>query len=282
MAEESPKRHSLPEKFEEFQSIRLTDIEPGEEQPRDNFDEAKLQELAQSICAHGIIQPITVSRTSGDKYRIIAGERRWRAAKLADLEYIPALVRQTDKEDLLELALIENIQREDLNAIEIALAFERLHSEHGLSHDQIASRTGKERSTVTNFLRLLKLSPAVQGELVRGTISMGHARALLNIGDEAKQLEICEAIKAKHLSVRETEALVRQTTVQPGVGHSDRKAPQREEEKPDPNERVALEEMSMALGTRVRLNKRSESSGRLEIEYYTAEDLERIYGVIVK
>ena len=197
---------------------------------------------------------------------------------------IPALVRTTKTDDLLELALIENIQREDLNAIEIAVAFERLHSEHGLSHDQIAVRTGKERSTVTNFLRLLKLSQLVQGELVRGAISMGHARALLNVTDEKKQAELCQAIKDKQLSVRETETLVRSITVGPDGGKQGRAtaAGKGEPEKSDPNIRVALEEMSMALGTRVRLNKRSETSGRLEIEYYTAEDLDRIYSVIVK
>ena len=214
-----------------------------------------------------------------NRYRIVAGERRWRAAKLAGLKEIPALVRSVREEDLLEVALIENIQREDLNAIEIAAAFQRLSAEHHLSHEQIAERTGKDRSTVTNFLRLLKLSPPVRHELATGGISMGHARALLNI-DADQQALLCSQIRNDGLSVRETEALVKklsaprrdaQTAAEKGLG-----------ETVDPNIKAAIEEMSMALGTRVRITGRSESSGRVEIEYYSQEDLDRIYSVIVK
>jgi ParB family chromosome partitioning protein len=269
-----------PPAHEEFQNIPLDRIEPGEEQPRDSFDEAKLMELAQSIRANGLIQPITVAASSIGKFRIIAGERRWRAAQIAGLTEIPALVRNVAQHQHLELALIENIQREDLNPIEIATAFYRLADEHGLSHEQIAERTGKDRSTVTNLLRLLRLSPHVKDALIAGTISMGHARALLNISDYEDQARACDDIVAKQLSVRDTEGLVKKLT-QPTP-----ELTQVTEKKAivqmDPNERAALDEMAMALGTRVRLVKRSATSGRLEIEYYSQDDLDRIYSVIVR
>lgn len=271
---ESPRPH------EELQNIPLDRIEPGEEQPRDRFDQEKLTELAQSIRANGLIQPITVALGSNGKFRIIAGERRWRAAQIAGLVEIPALVRNIAQHQHLELALIENIQREDLNPIEIASAFYRLADEHGLSHEQIAERTGKDRSTVTNLLRLLRLSPPVKEALIAGTISMGHARALLNVTEYEAQARACNEIISKQLSVRDTEALVKKLTQQPV-------SPQVKEKKGepvavDPNERAALEELAMALGTRVRLVKRSSTAGRLEIEYYSQDDLDRIYAVIVK
>jgi ParB family chromosome partitioning protein len=277
-----PERQTAaPEHSEELQNIPLDQIQPGEEQPRDSFDSEKLLELAQSIRANGLIQPITVAPGSNGKFRIIAGERRWRAAHMAGLTEIPALVRNINQHQHLELALIENIQREDLNPIEIATAFYRLAADHGLSHEQIAERTGKDRSTVTNLLRLLKLGPRARSELMAGSISVGHARALLNIPDETAQARICESIITRQLSVRETEALVKKLTQHPAD------TPQVEEKKGqtpdvDPNVRAALEEMAMALGTRVRLVKRSDTSGRLEIEYYSQDDLDRIYSVIVK
>lgn len=269
----------LPEHFEEFQSVALDQIQPGEDQPRDHFDDEKLRELAQSIRAHGVIQPITVRKTGAHQYRIIAGERRWRAARLAGLTEIPALVRQVGADDLLELALIENIQREDLNPIEVATAFQRLNLEYGLSHEQIAEKTGKDRSTVTNFLRLLRLSPPVRHELATGGISMGHARALLNL-DADQQALLCADIRNKQLSVRETEALVKTLT----QAEKPRQATENKgrAEVVDPNVRAAVDEMSMALGTRVKLIPRSDVSGRLEVEYYSQEDLDRIYAVIVK
>jgi ParB family chromosome partitioning protein len=269
----------LPEYFEEFQSISLAQIEPDPGQPRDSFDQPRLEELAQSIRAHGIIQPITVRKIGPDRYRIVAGERRWRAAELAGLSEIPALVRSVAEDELLEFALIENLQREDLNPIEIATAFHKLNADHHLSHEQIAQRTGKDRSTVTNFLRLLKLSQSVRNALIAGEISMGHARALLNLEPE-QQEELCGRAHRGQLSVREVERLVRDITegTQP-TGHPESK---KDEVPLDPNVRAALEEMAMVLGTRVRLSARSETSGRLEIEYYSQEDLDRIYSVIVK
>lgn len=270
-------KQPFPEQFEEFQSLPLEQIFPGSEQPRSNFDSGKLMELSESIKAHGVIQPITVYREKPGRYRIIAGERRWSAAGIAGLKEIPALVRTASEHERLELALIENLQREDLNAIEIATAFARLAEEHGLSHEQIAERTGKDRSTITNFLRLLRLSPAVRGEVISGTISVGHARALLNIEDERKQIEACNEIIAKQLSVRATEQLIKKLTSSAPTEKKRTEDPQ-----VDPNVRAALDEISSALGTKVKLIPKSESAGRLEIEYYSQDDLDRIYSVIVK
>ena len=278
----STAKSPLPENFEDFQSIPTEQIQAGEEQPRDAFDLDKLEELSQSIKANGLLQPIIVYRDpkNKDQFRIVAGERRWRAATIAGLTEIPALVKTVDRDRLLELSLIENIQREDLNPVEIATAFHRLSSQLGLSHEQIAERTGKERSTVTNFLRLLKLGSVAQIELKSGRISMGHARALLNVQSEAQQAQLGDQIIAKRLSVREVEALVKKM-------NEPVQAPQvvennQEEDKLDPNIRAALQEMEMALGTRVKLIAKSPKSGRLEIEYYSKEDLDRIYSAIVR
>jgi len=273
-------RPALPEHFEEFQSIALTSIQPGGQQPREMFDLDKLMELTQSIKANGVLQPIIVHRAENGRYKIVAGERRWRAAGLAGLKEIPALVRTVDSNRLLELSLIENIQREDLNAIEVATAFYRLAADHGLSHEQIAERTGKDRSTVTNFLRLLKLGERVQNELRSGAISVGHARALLNLTDEDQQAQICQKIIANKLSVRDVEGLVKHLTdprfLSQVTENKDEAAPV------DANVRAALEEIQMALGTRVKLVAKANGAGRLEIEYYSADDLDRIYSVIVK
>jgi ParB family chromosome partitioning protein len=266
---------ALPENFQAFQSLPLDQILPGPDQPRDVFDQDGLNELAQSIKTNGLLQPITVQKHADGKYRIIAGERRWRAARLAGFNTIPALVRTVEDSKRLELALIENIQREDLNPLEIAAAFERLASEHGMSHEQIAERTGKERSTVTNFLRLLRLSDEVKQALKAGHISMGHARTLLHLDHEEDQAQVCKDIIAKQLSVRETENIVKRLTAE-RLGLKPEKEPE-EAKKIDPNIRAALDEMAMALGTKVHLRPR-----RLEIEYYSSEDLERIYSVIVK
>src|SRR6185437_14070978 len=253
-----PPETSLPENFEEFQSLPLDQIQPGEEQPRDVFDFEKMQELAQSIQANGILQPIVVYRDPASKgrYRIIAGERRWRAAGMAGLKEIPALVRTVEREKLLELSLIENIQREDLNPIEVATAFERLQSEHGLRHEQIAERTGKDRSTITNFLRLLKLGPRAQAELKMGKISVGHARALLNIANEKQQAELCDEIIIKKLSVRDVESLVKRLTQQP------QPTEKKGEQRMDPNVRAAIEELQRVLGTKVHLLQGAKGAGR--------------------
>jgi ParB family transcriptional regulator, chromosome partitioning protein len=271
-------RTDWPEHFDNFQNIALDELRPNEEQPRGTFDGEKLNELAQSIQANGVIQPITVRKEPNGMYTIIAGERRWRAARLAGLKEIPALVRSVEQNRVLELALVENLQREDLNPVETAAAFQRLVSEHGLSHEEIAERTGKDRSTITNFLRLLKLSPLVLHELTRGNISTGHARALLNIANPDAQMDLCRRIVSGQLSVRETERLVKSLTNPKTDSQIEAKA----ERKIDPNIRAALDEMGAVLGTRVRLVPRAGSGGRLEIEYYSQEDLDRIYSIIVK
>jgi ParB family transcriptional regulator, chromosome partitioning protein len=273
-------RPPLPENFEEFQSIPLEQIQPNDAQPRTAFDDDKLEELTQSIRSSGLLQPITVYRTGPAQYKLIAGERRWRAARMAGMAEIPALVRSAEQQQILELALIENIQREDLNAIEIATAFQNLITQHGLSHEQIAERTGKDRSTVTNLVRLLKLTPFARNMLISGKISVGHARVLLNISDEDAQTALCRRIADQQLSVRETERIVKQLT---NAGPVNGKPEVKTAGEPvDPNVRAALDEIAMALGTRVKLHAKSAQAGRLEIEYYSQEDLERIYSVITK
>ena len=279
--ESAPPAPPLPQNFEQFQSIPLDRIQPGEQQPRENFDDQTLSELAQSIRANGLIQPITVYRAGPDQYRIVAGERRWRASRLAGLTEIPAFIRTVEQQQLLEMALVENLQRKDLNPIEIAVAFQRLANEHGLSHEQIAERTGKDRSTVTNLLRLLRLSSFVRQKLVDGQINVGHARTLLNIASEPEQIRVCNEIIDRSLSVRDTEALVKSLTKSRDETPAKDK-PAKEEPPLDPNVRAAIEEMTLALGTRVRLVPKSESAGRLEIEYYSQDDLDRIYSIIVK
>ncbi len=262
-------------------TVPLDRIHPNPDQPRQDFGESGLTELAQSIRANGIIQPITVCEVpyrDGDFY-IIAGERRWRAAKLAGLSEVPVFIRAVGPDKLLELALIENIQREDLNPIETARAFEQLGGQYHLTHEQIAERTGKDRSTITNSLRLLRLAPEVQDYVAAGRIAMGHARALLGIEHLASQVALCKEVIERDLSVRATESLVRHGLT-PKSG--DEKANIKWEKRLDPNTKAALEEMAMALGTKVRIIARTEHSGRIEIEYYSQEDLQRVYEAIVK
>ena len=275
-------RMELPKDFEQFRNIPLLEISPSEHQPRSSWDAERLEELAQSIRANGLIQPITVCETKPGKFMLIAGERRWRAARLAGLTEIPALVRTVEQNQLLELALIENIQREDLNPIETATAFARLIEQHKLSHEQVAERTGKDRSTITNFLRLLKLPREVQEDLGRGDISMGHARALLGLPTATAQRQACQQVLDKRLSVRETEKLVKSLTAPKADGLG--KEPGTAEEPLDANVRAALDEMRSVLGTKIRLIPKSAArgSGRIEIEYYSQDDLDRIYAVIVR
>ncbi len=273
----------FPANFENFRNIPLPEIVPSEHQPRSSWDAERLEELAQSIRANGLIQPITVCETQPGKYTLIAGERRWRAAQLAGLSEIPALVRTVEDNRRLELALIENIQREDLNPIETAVAFSRLIEQHQLSHEQVAERTGKDRSTITNFLRLLKLPREVQEDLGRGDISMGHARALLGLPTAAAQRQASQQILDKRLSVRETEKLVKELA-SPKAPQGEGKGNGTTEPQLDANVRAALDEMRAALGTKIRLIPKSGSkgSGKLEIEYYSQDDLDRIYSVIVR
>jgi ParB family chromosome partitioning protein len=223
-----------------------------------------------------VIQPLTVSKTQNGSYMIVAGERRWRAASMAGLKEVPVYVRDVQADRVLELALIENIQREDLNPIETAQAFDQLMGQYNLTHEEIAERTGKDRSTITNFVRLLRLTPEVREHLAKGIISMGHARALLGLEQPGTQRAACIQVIAKSMSVRETEKLVKQLQGPPPEPAEPKKAKQ-----VDVHTRAALEDMAMALGTKVKIIQRTNHSGRLEIEYYSNEDLQRIYEVIV-
>ena len=239
-------------------------------QPRVIFQAERLEELAASIRANGIIQPVIVRRHQGH-YQLVAGERRWRAAKMAGLTEIPVVVQEVADHLMLELALIENSQREDLNAIETAHAYERLGRELGLTQEEIARRTGKDRTSITNTLRLLKLPTEVQLLLAEHRLSMGHARAVLGLPTAEQQIEMAEKAAAQGLSVRQVEALVQQQmSGRPKSGG-------RKEAVQDPNVRAAVEELERALGTRVRLVELSEQRGRIEVEYYSQTELDRLF-----
>ncbi|MBI4463346.1 MAG: ParB/RepB/Spo0J family partition protein [Acidobacteria bacterium] len=255
--------------------IELTRITPNPYQARQHFHPERLRELSESIKAHGVVQPVVV-RQQGDRYTLIAGERRWRAAQLAGLATVPAIVRQVPENHILELTLIENIQREDLNPIETAEAFARLTREAGLTHEQIAERTGKDRATVTNLLRLLKLPEEVRRRVATGELSMGHARALLALPTEAAQKALAARIVTQGLSVRQAEMLVRSAAESPKKSRS-----KRGDIPDDPNVLAAIDALERALGTHVRIVSLG-SRGRIILEYYSQEDLERIYEVIVK
>lgn len=253
--------------------LPIDSIEANPFQPRSVFDAARLAELSQSIRANGIIQPLIV-RKVGEKYHLVAGERRWRAARLAGLAEVPVVVQNLSDAKVLEVALIENIQREDLNPIEIATAFEKLSGELGLSHEEIGQRTGKERSTITNMLRLLRLPGAIQLMLAEKRLSMGHARAILALPDDDLQMEVAEKAVSQGLSVRQVEQMVQKMT-------QTREAKKSVEAEIDPNVKAAILELENALGTKVRIIERAPGKGRIEIEYYSNDDLDRIYSVIV-
>jgi ParB family chromosome partitioning protein len=254
--------------------IPIGDIDPNPLQPRTVFQADRLQELAQSIREHGIIQPLIV-RAAGSRYQLIAGERRWRAAKLAGLAQVPVIVQDYADDRLMEITLIENIQREDLNPIEVSQAFDRLVREHQLSHEQIAQRTGKDRTTVTNMLRLLRLPADIQVLLAEHRLSMGHARALLALPSPEIQLQLAERTAAEGLSVRQVERFVQKAT------EAREAKPVKKEVEPDPNVKAAIQELERVLGTRVHIVEQSAQRGRIDIEYYSQDDLHRIYETIV-
>ena len=253
-----------------WQEVPVDRIKASGFQPRARFESQALEELAQSMRAGGVLQPVIV-RPMGDGYELVAGERRLRAARLAQLSKIPALVRVLSDEQALELSLIENIQREDLNPLEQARAFDRLASEFALTQDEIARRTGKDRSTVTNTMRLLRLPVEVQALVEEGRITAGHARALLKLdGSPVLQRVLAKRMAARRVSVRQAEEMV------------DRRLPEAKKEPiagapKDPNVRAAEQAMEQALGTKVRVVERKGGRGRVEIDYYSLEDLDRIY-----
>jgi ParB family chromosome partitioning protein len=250
--------------------IAVADIEPNPKQPRRDFDETALKELADSIRQHDIIQPITVAKLPSGKYRLISGERRWRAAKLAGLTDIPAYQRQANDQQLLELALLENLQREDLNAVEVALSYKRMMDELHYTQEQVAERMGKDRSTVANIIRLLKLPPDIQLAVRKGALSMGHARALLAIDLIDVQLYAFSEIKKKELSVRQTELLIQQLKKQePSVAKAKKSAIA------SPLKRIE-DKLASHFSTRVRIKQNRDGQGQLIIEYYSSEEFNKI------
>lgn len=248
--------------------LKISEVEPDRNQPRRDFDEIKLAELASSIKEHGVITPIIVTKLDTGFYKIIAGERRWRASKIAEMKTIPAIVRQVDGGELYEISMIENLQRQDLNPIEEAKGYKRLTDEFGLTQEQISKRLGKSRSSVANSLRILNLPKEVINLIENGDISFGHAKVLLSLDDEKKQIALASRVVREKLSVRDLEAALKQ--------------PEKKEIKPkkvDLNMKLALkayeEKVTKGLSTKVKIvgNK---NKGKIEIEYYGTEDLERI------
>jgi ParB family chromosome partitioning protein len=257
--------------------LPLDSIEPNPVQPRDVFREDKLQELAESIKVHGVIQPVVV-RKAGKGYQIIAGERRWRASKIAGLKEVPVVIQEVSDAELLEVALIENIQREDLNPIETALAYDRLSKELDLSQEEIGRRTGKDRASIANFIRLLRLPKPVRDLVADQRLSMGHAKALLTLSDGTQQSELGTRAAAGGWSVRQLEIDVRKLLGDDGSEPAAKKEP----EKIDPNVKAAMDQLQTALGTRVRiLPGPGGKRGKIEIEYYTPEELDRLYYLLV-
>lgn len=254
-------------------AISIAAIEPNPHQPRVEFDDARLHEMAGSIRERGVLQPILVRR-SGSKYQLVAGERRLRASKLAGLDSIPALVVALNDRDLLEVALVENLQRDDLNPVEEARAYDYLCRQFGLSHEEVARRVGKDRSTVVNMLRLLRLPQAVKNDLQNRTLSTGHGRALLALDGEEQMLHVHREIVAKGLSVRQTEDRVRELT---GGNQPARRKPRRESALAPEIEDLQAR-MTEAIGVRVRLHPRTDTAGRVEILYSTLDELDAICG----
>jgi ParB family transcriptional regulator, chromosome partitioning protein len=259
----------------DVQRLPIQEVAPNPNQPRRDFAAAALLELTQSIEREGIIQPIIVRKMAPNEYQIIAGERRWRAAKAAGLAQVPVIVRTADDQQVLELALVENIQREDLNPIELANAFQHMATELGLSHDQIGQKTGKERTTITNSVRLLQLPAGLQAMVASRQLSSGHARALLKFEDEEMQWQIAQRCVAEGWSVRQIEEFTRPKD---GAAKAKSKQP---ETNTDPNVKFALSELERILGTKVRIVESRGGKGRIEIEYYSADDLSRIYDLVV-
>ena len=256
--------------------MNIKKVEPNREQPRKKFDEDALLELSESIKQFGVLQPLLVQERD-DYYEIIAGERRWRAAKLAGVKEVPVIVKKLTEQEIMEISLIENIQREDLNPIEEALAYKRLLTEFNLKQDEVADRVSKSRTAVTNAMRLLKLNDKVQQMVIDEMLTTGHARALLGIEDSEKQYIIAQKIFDEKLSVRETEKLVKNI-------QNEKKNPTEGAKKIDPQleaiYRGLEEQMKSILGTKVFINPKDEKKGKLEIEYYSQEELDRIIDLI--
>ena len=267
------KKPEVEEKKEGEQLVNINKVEPNHEQPRRHFEEDSLLELADSIKQFGVLQPLIVQKRN-DYYEIIAGERRWRAAKMAGIKEIPVIIKEYTKREAVEIALIENIQRENLNPIEEAMAFKRLLTEFSLKQDEVAERVSKSRTTVTNSMRLLKLDERVQQMIVDDMISTGHARTLLAIENHEEQYNLANIIFDEKLSVRETEKFIKEL-----------KNPKKEKEKKvvenDFIYKDLEERMKTVMGTKVHVNSKKKGKGKIEIEYYSDEELERIFELIM-
>ena len=264
---------SLSENADSVETLRITQVEPNTNQPRRSFDDDKIDELAESIKEHGIIQPIIVVK-NGEMYKIVAGERRWRAAKKLGLKEVPVVIRNYSEFEIAQIALIENLQRENLNPIEEAIGYQTLMSKYDMTQEDVSNKLGKSRSAVANSVRLLSLDEPIQQKLISGEITSGHARALLSISSPKIRLAVLESIIEKNLNVRQTESLAKQL---------EKSKPRKK--KPIINEQVKaqLEELedrlSSHLGTKVTLSHNAKK-GKIEIEYYGNDDLERILGII--
>lgn len=258
--------------------VKISKVEPNREQPRKNFDEDALLELAESIKQFGVLQPLLVQDRK-DYYEIIAGERRWRAAKIAGLKEVPVIIKKLTEQEMVEISLIENIQRENLNPIEEALAYKRLLNEFNLKQDEVAERVSKSRTAVTNSMRLLKLNEKVQQMVIDDMLTTGHARALLGIEDQEKQYVVTQQIFDEKLSVRETEKLVKKI-------QKEKNLPEKKKEELD--EQVALayhdveEKMKLILGTKVNIRAKDDKKGKIEIEYYSMDEFNRIFEMMQK
>jgi ParB family chromosome partitioning protein len=247
--------------------VDIDQLRPNPFQPRVHMDDGRIEELARSIRSHGVIQPIVVRSSAEGGYEIVAGERRWRASQRAGLLKVPVVVREIPDDRLLAAALIENIQREDLNPIEEAQAYRRLADDLSLTQEQIAEAVGKDRSSIANYVRLLRLPSEVRENVAAGALSMGHARAILGMPDESAQLRVAREVVAKHLSVRQTEAL---------VSKAGQPAPERTEAPKDANTRAAEERLHFALGSRARIVRKG-TGGRIEIDFSNENELQRLF-----
>jgi ParB family chromosome partitioning protein len=260
---------------DELLEVDIDLIEPNPDQPRLRFDETKLEELAQSIRSNGLVQPILLRRMPGSRYQIVAGERRWRAAQRAGLHKVNAVVREIPDSKLLELALIENIQRQELNPIEEAHAYQRLIRDFNMTQDEVAQRVGKDRSSVANYLRLLKLPLQIQKMLEDGLLSMGHARALLGLETEEQQVEMANTIVNNKLSVRDTEQAVKNAAARSSKSETSTPV------KNDANIRAAETKLMRFLGTKVSIQP-GQNGGKIEIKFGSMSELERIYSIIMR
>lgn len=264
---------NLEEPTQEKSILRLSQIEPDKNQPRKAFDKEGLEQLCASIKEHGLIQPILVTPAGEDRYRIIAGERRWRACRMAELEEVPVVIRQYSEQEIREISLIENLQREDLNPIEEALGYRNLMEEYGLTQEQIAKTISKSRPAIANTLRLLALPEQIIDFLKTGELSAGHARALLSLEDKDTQLALANRIITESLSVRQAEELVKKAKKEPV-----------EKAKEDPAVTQAIKELekkaSSAVGNKVVIHHRPNNKGKVEIQYYSVEELEKIIEIL--